>query len=176
MVLAMTSEAGAHVVVHHFFSNGGLRHVAVARSAAYACLIVGRMLELYMRRRREFVDPLPWDLYFPIGKINHLLGLRLIAPEFGVAQHALVNRWNSGSGSRIRADVAINASQTHFEVRVMRKCDRLLRVRRDASQQHAQRPLQSMRLPVDHRMGLTYHVTHLTIAVSTGFKTFVIHW
>jgi hypothetical protein len=51
-------------------------------------------------------------------------------------------------------------------VRIVGKCHRLLCVRHARRQQHAQLyPPQSMRLPVDHRIGLTYHVTRIAITV-----------
>ncbi len=85
-----------------------------------------------------------------------------------MAQHAFGHGRDTGVGARVGANVAIDAIQTHLHVSVVGKRDWLLPARRMAGkQQAATHPPQSMRLPVYHRIGLTYHVASLTIAFST---------
>ena len=132
----------------------------MASGATDARLIMGRMFELHVRRRRKFIHPPPRDFDFPIGIVDDLLDLGFVTPQFRVAQHAFVHSWNTRGGARVSANMTICAIEPHFYVRVMGKCHRLLCVRHARRQQHAQpHPPQSMRLPVNHRIGLTYHVT-----------------
>jgi hypothetical protein len=159
--LPMTVETSAHIVAHQLYRYCCLRHIAMASCAAHTRLIMLGMFELYMGCRGKCIHPLPRDFYLFICVGNDFFHFRFVVAELGVTQHALVDRGDARVCMCIRASVAIDTIEPHFEVRVMWKCDRLLcahgqRSRHQNAQHH---PPQSMRLPVDHRIGLTYHVT-----------------
>ena len=125
--LPMAREATSHVVAHQFHGYGCLRHVAMARRAAHACLVMLRVLEFHVSRWGEFIDALPGNFNLLIGVRNDFLNFRFIAAQLGMAQHALAHRRNARIGSRVGANVAVDAIKPHFEMRVVWKCDWLLR-------------------------------------------------
>ncbi len=94
--------------------------------AVDACLIMRRMLEFYVRARREPVNPYPRDFNILVGVSDDFLHFRLFLAQFGVAEHALSHRRNACGGANVSADMAIDALQSKPHVRIVRELNRLL--------------------------------------------------
>jgi len=141
VLLPMASEASAHSMGYGVLCNRCFGHVSVARGTGNACLIMRGMTEFYMSFGGELIDAHPGDLKVLSGVSNHFLNFRLFFGEFGVTEHAFSNRWDTGGGASVSADVTVEAGKAEPHVSVVRKRDWLLCRTDDGEQRKEARTL-----------------------------------
>jgi hypothetical protein len=116
LILAMATDAGAHVALDQRVRGSGLGHLAMASGAIHLGANVGRVLKLDQSLQSEAVDPLPGHLVLLAGLRNELLNLRPIGGHFGVAEHAFHDRRDGGRGTGIGRAMAIDVVQPERDV------------------------------------------------------------
>ncbi len=125
--LPVAIETLTHRKNHCAFCHRRLRHVSMARCAAYVRPVMRRVAKQHVRIRRKAVDALPRDLLLLISVFNHLLHFWFFPCQLRMAQHAFGDRRNPGGRPNIGAGVAVDALQAQFHVNVVRKRDWLPR-------------------------------------------------
>jgi hypothetical protein len=136
VLLAMTGQAGSHVVPDVQLGSDGLGHVAVTGGARDTSLVVRGVTELHVGQRVEPVDANPGNLNIFVRVGDYLLNFGAFGGEFGMTKHAFLDRRNACGGTGICSDVAIDAIEPKLDVSAMRKRDRLLRQTRGGIQQN----------------------------------------
>jgi len=134
VALLMAIQAIAHIQVHDTLRGGLFGHIAVARGALHARTNVRSVIEPDVRRSAIVVNPLPRDVFTAREVGGNFLDLRLILGNDAVAHHAETDVGDAGNRPLVNSAVTRLALQTVCEMHLMRKSNRLYRLRPPAQE------------------------------------------
>ncbi len=134
-ILAMTTDAASHIVIHQALSRGGLGHIAMACGAGDFRPDMRGVLEFHQRVGRKAINTLPRNLAFVIEISGYFLDFGFVSGNFGMAEHALSYRRDSGRGTRVGCAVAVQAFQSQCNMRFMRIRNGLVCCKRSGAEQ-----------------------------------------